>query len=333
MSPRILFPGCRSAVAALALAMVGTAAAAPQPAFEQVPGVYRHAIGELQVTALFDGVIHLPRQRLSAIEPERFGELLQRRFVPETSDGVQTAVNAYLVRTDKQLVLVDTGAAQCFGPSLGHVQENLRQAGQAPEQVDVVLLTHAHPDHLCGLLDGEGRPAYPNATVWLATEDADFWLDPASEAKVAESMRPMLQMARRAVAPYEATGRLRRFKTGDFKAGDTLPAGLTAVPSRGHTPGHTSYLFDGGKGERLLVWGDIVHFHAVQFVQPEASFEYDADRAQAIATRRALLKEVATKRWWVAGAHLPFPGLGHVGSDGAAYTWVPAEFSPVPDGR
>ncbi|MCD9032702.1 MBL fold metallo-hydrolase [Luteimonas sp. Y-2-2-4F] len=315
----------RSLALALALALAAPAAAAPPPA-QQVPGVQHRAIGPLRVTALFDGIVPLPRRQLQGIGAADADRLLARGFVPETADGLQTAVNAYLVHDGRRLTLVDAGTAGCFGEGLGQIPGNLRAAGYRPEDVDDVLLTHAHPDHICGLLDRDGRAVYPRATVWLSREDAAYWLDPASERDPAtpELFRPLFAMARDAVAPYRADGRLRLFGPGD-----ALPDGVAATPSHGHTPGHTSFVFEAGDA-RLLVWGDIVHYHAVQFATPEASFEADADRAQAIATRRELFARAADGGWWVAGAHLPFPGLGHVRREGAAYAWVPAEFSPLP---
>ncbi|WP_024891706.1 MBL fold metallo-hydrolase [Luteimonas huabeiensis] len=323
-SPRPLRPA-RPFVLAIALALAASAAAAPPPA-QQVPGVQHRAIGPLRVTALFDGIVPLPRQRLRGIDETDMARLQQRDFVPEAGDGVQTAVNAYLVHNGHRLTLVDTGTAGCFGDALGQVPDNLRAAGYRPEDVDDILLTHAHPDHICGLLDREGRAVYPRATVWLSREDADYWLDPATEraATTPEPLRPLLAMARRAVAPYRADARLRL-----FDAGDTLPGAATAASSHGHTPGHTGFLFEAGD-QRLLVWGDLVHYHAVQFARPEASFEADADRAQAIASRREQFARAADGGWWVAGAHLPFPGLGHVRREGAAYAWVPVEFAPLP---
>ena len=310
-------------VLALGTALSGCASPVADP-LQQVPGVYRQDIGPLRVTALFDGVVALPRSLLVGVAPERIASLLHQRYVPEDEKGLQTAVNAYLVHTGGRLVLVDTGTAQCFGSGLGQVLGNLRQAGYAPEAVDAVLITHAHPDHLCGLLDAQGRRAYPNAQVWLPRADAAYWLDPASEAGSSDMLRPLFGMARRAVAPYAAAGQLKRFGPGD-----ALPAGVAALPTPGHTVGHVSYLFDAGAQPPLLVWGDIVHYHAVQLAQPDAAFEADSDRAQAIASRRQLLARAVEQGWWVAGAHMPFPGLGHVRAEGGAYAWVPAEHAPL----
>ena len=301
-------------------------AEAPAPTAEQVPGVYRQQIGTLRVTALFDGTVALTRQELVGIDPARVTRLLDHQYVPEDPKGLQTAVNAYLVQRGKHLTLVDTGTAQCFGPGLGQVLANLRAAGYAPEQVDDILLTHAHPDHLCGLLDAQGAPAYPNATVWLSRADADYWLDPRSEAAAPKFLRFAFPLARKAVAPYAS--RLRRFGPGE-----ALPEGVIALDTHGHTPGHVSWLFDGGAGGKLLVWGDLVHFHAVQFAQPDASYEADSDRAAAIASRKQALAQATDAGWWVAGAHLPFPGLGHVRREGEAFAWVPGEFSPLPPAR
>ena len=246
--------------------------------------------------------------------------------MPQTPKGVQTAVNAYLVRSADGLVLVDAGTAACFGPSLGQVLGNLRAAGVRPEDVRHVLLTHAHPDHLCGLLTADGQVAYPNATVWLSAADAAYWLSTTTRDKMPEPMRPLFDMARQAVAPYQAAGRFKAFQPGD-----ALPAGAEPVDSAGHTPGHTSWLFRGAAGQSpLLVWGDIVHYHAVQFRQPGVSYEHDSDRRQAVAARKRVLAQAASQGWWVAGAHLPFPGIGHMRSEGrAGYAWVPAEFGPT----
>ncbi|WP_203321955.1 MBL fold metallo-hydrolase [Pseudoxanthomonas beigongshangi] len=322
LHPR-LFPLASFALLAT-LALPTGAQTAPA---RQVPGVYHQAIGDLHVTALFDGVVPLTRAELSGIDEAGKQALLSSRHVPESPHGLQTAVNAYLVQRGNVLTLVDAGTARCFGPGLGHVLENLRHAGYSPEQVDQVLITHAHPDHLCGLLDAQGREAFPNATVWLARADADYWLDPATETRTdtPAMYRPLFKMARDAVAPYRAAGRLHLFAQGE-----RLPAGVSGLDSRGHTPGHTSFLFEAGAGQQLLVWGDIVHYHAVQFARPDASFEADLDRGRAIASRRALMARTADAGWWLAGAHLPFPGLGHVRRDDDAFTWVPAEFSPLP---
>lgn len=320
-------PRIRALTAALLLAAVASPAFAttPHAPHGQVPGVYHQQIGTLQVTALFDGTVALGRQELVGIDAGKVTRLLDHRYVPEDGKGLQTAVNAYLVQQGNHLTLIDTGTATCFGPGLGQVLGNLRAAGYDPAEVDDVLLTHAHPDHLCGLLDAQDKIAYPNARVWLSAADAAYWLDPASEATAPQGVRFAFALARKAVAPYVARGELKR-----FAAGDALPAGITALDSHGHTIGHVSYRIDGGAGQQLLVWGDIVHFHAVQFAQPEASYEADSDRAAAIVSRRTMMAQAADQGWWVAGAHLPFPGLGHVRHEGDAFAWVPAEYAPLP---
>ncbi|WP_084544916.1 MBL fold metallo-hydrolase [Derxia gummosa] len=324
-----------AALTAVALAgtclFAGPAHAAPPAdaaSLAQAPGYYRQVIGSLRVTALFDGVVPLGRNLIVGMTPKQIDAQLFQRYVPETPAGMQTAVNAYLVEHDGRLTLVDAGTAKCFGDALGHVVENLRLAGFKPEQVDDILVTHAHPDHLCGVLDDKGAIAFPNATLWLPRADDAFVRDPEAEKHAPEAFKGIFGLARKVIEPWQTAGKLKL-----FGAGDALPAGVSLVASPGHTPGHSSYLFDGGKDAKLLVWGDVVHYHAVQFATPEASFEVDADRARAIDSRRKLMATATREGWWVAGAHLPFPGLGHVRGENKNYAWVPAEYSPLPAGK
>lgn len=207
------------------------------------------------------------------------------------------------------------------------VQSNLKASGYSPEQVDSVLLTHLHPDHACGLLTTDGKAAYPNATVYVPQTEADYWLSPETASQAPEASRGMFTMSQQSVAPYAAQQRLKRYSPDS-----QLFAGLSVVPSNGHTPGHSSYLLS-SKNQSLLVWGDIVHSHAVQFAKPEVVIEFDSDQAKAVETRKKLFAEAARDKLWVAGAHMPFPGIGHVRSEGSAYAWVPVEFGPIRSDR
>jgi glyoxylase-like metal-dependent hydrolase (beta-lactamase superfamily II) len=305
-------------LAALAIAMPLNARAAPESAGTQAPGFYRTTVGDFEVTALFDGHTQLAQNLLHGLAGDAVQRRLHEAFVPADAP-IQTAVNAYLVDTGRHRVLVDAGTAGCFGPALGKVRDNLRSAGYRPEEVDAVLITHLHGDHACGLAD-QGRAVYPDATVWVAKDEADYWLDEKTAAQAPEENRGAFRLARESVAPYAASGRLRTFIAGDAP----LP-GVAVVPSPGHTPGHSGYLFT-SQGRKLFIWGDIVHSHAVQFAHPEVSIDFDSDQKQAVATREKLLAEAARTRVLVAGMHLPFPGLGHVVNDERGYRWVPVEF-------
>ncbi len=311
-----------SGVIALAfLQFASTFAAPPAQMKSQVPGYYRMQLGAFDVTALYDGYIDLDTKLLKNTKPGEVQRLVARMF--QTMPAVQTAVNAYVVHTGSNLILVDAGAAKLFGPSLGFVLDNLRAAGYMPEQIDTVLLTHMHGDHINGLVTADGKAVFPNAEVRVAKAEADFWLSEEVAAKAPKDALAFFKMARDGAAPYRAANKLKTFE-GNVE----LLSGVKAIATPGHTPGHTSFMFS-SNGERLFVWGDIVHNYAVQFVNPGVAIEFDIDPKKAVATRRALMVEAAKERYWVAGMHLPFPGIGHLRKDGAIYNWVPVEFGPI----
>lgn len=316
-----------SSAAVFACALPASVSAAPVAKQQtQVPGFYRMALGDFEITALYDGYVDLDAALLKGASAEDIQGLLAEMFV-ESSKGMQTAVNAYLINTGSNLLLVDTGAAQCFGPTLGVVQKNLEAAGYRLDQVDTVLLTHLHPDHACGLLKTDGTAAYPNATVFVPKGEADYWLNADVMAKAPEASRGFFMMSQASVAPYATQDKLKVYGMGD-----TLVPGVSLVATPGHTPGHTSYLFS-SKAQSLLVWGDIVHSHAVQFSRPDVVIEFDVDSAQALETRKKVFADAARDRLWVAGAHMPFPGIGHVRNEGKGYAWVPAEYGPLRSDR
>ncbi|WP_371322881.1 MBL fold metallo-hydrolase [Dechloromonas sp. ZY10] len=309
---------------ALFAALLGGAAPlwaeAPQQK-TQVPGYYRLNLGQFEVTALYDGAIELDSKLLKNASEREKQQLLARQFVK--GPKVQTAVNAYLVNTGSKLILVDAGAAKLFGPSLGHIGDNLKAAGYSPEQVDVVLLTHLHGDHVNGLVTPDGQMAFPNAEIWSSKADSDFWLSEETAAQAPADFQAFFKMSRDAAAPYRAADKWHTY----INERELLP-GVFSVDTRGHTPGHASYRFVSG-GQRLLVLGDLVHNHAVQFPRPEVAIEFDTDPQQAVAARKRIFDLAARQKLMVAGMHLPFPGIGHVRREGSGYAWVPAEFAPL----
>ena len=306
------------ATAALMVFLPAAHAEAPK-AEHQVPGYYRVQLGQFEVTALYDGSIELDVKLLRNIGAGELQRLLSRMFVG--NPGMQTAVNAYLVNTGDHLVLVDAGAGKLFGPSLGHIVQNMKAAGYDPTQVDTILITHLHGDHMGGLNDANGEPVFPKARVLVPQADHDFWLSPEVADKAPSVLQPFFKMARDSAAPYLARGQWHTFTEASV-----LVPGIRAVRANGHTPGHTAFAVE-SEGQKLLVWGDLVHAHAVQFARPGVSIEFDIDQKLAIATRRGIMKKMADSASLVAGMHLPFPGIGHVRTDGKErYVWVPVEY-------
>jgi len=302
-----------------ALALAASAYGAAPQVKTQAPGFYRMMLGDFEVTALFDGVLDFsPKELLTNTTPAQVGELLHRSF---EGDKVLTSVNAYLINTGDKLVLIDTGAGETFGPGLNKLQSNLKSAGYQPEQVDMVLITHMHPDHLGGLFL-EGKRMFPNAIVYAGKADAAYWLDEAEMNKVPTEKQKFFHDAQSNMNPY--------VRAGQFKPilGDTqLAPGIRAVEAHGHTPGHTIYAVE-SKGQKLMVWGDLIHVAAVQFPEPQVTITFDVDSKLAAVQRKKAYVEAAKERYLVASAHLPFPGLGHLRAARKGYEWVPVDYLP-----
>jgi glyoxylase-like metal-dependent hydrolase (beta-lactamase superfamily II) len=201
-----------------------------------------------------------------------------------------------------------------FGPSLGRLAGNRAALGVKPADIDTVLVTHLHPDHVGGLVDAGGQAVFPNAELVVHAVESAYWSDPAVLAAAPEGQeKQAVRLSLATIAAY-------RDRTRSVTGGEVL-GGVTAVPAPGHTPGHTGWLIASG-GDGLLVWGDIVHLPGLQFARPDAGMAFDVDGALAIATRRRILDMAATDRLCVAGMHMDFPGFGHVVRAGSGYAFI-----------
>lgn len=287
----------------------------------QAPGFYRMMLGDFEITALSDGTHPFPIDTvMTHIVPDRIALDLSSA---ELVQPVQGSINAFLINTGSKLILVDAGAGVLYGDCCGRLLDNLRAAGYGPEQVDEVLLTHLHKDHAGGIL-AQGKAAFPNAVLRLSRPEADYWLTPASKAAAPDFLASFFDAAIAAVAPYRAAGRFLPY--AGFGA---LEPGITALAAPGHTPGHAIYLIE-SRGQKLLLWGDIVHVSAIQFPDPDATVKYDSSEADAQATRKALMQRAAREHLLVGAAHIAFPGLGHVRARGDGWEWLPLNYDARP---
>lgn len=312
----------KTMLAALLAAAIGAApafAAAPMVK-TPAPGFFRMMLGDFEITALNDGTVDLPVDKLlTNTTPAAVDQALA---AVHQKSPLETSVNAYLINTGSKLVLVDTGAAALFGPTLGKLLANLKAAGYRPEQVDEVYLTHMHADHVGGLVVGD-KPAFPNAVVRADKREADQWLSKANMDKAQGEGKDTYKGAMHSVNPYAQAGRFKTFE-GDVE----LVPGVTAHPAPGHTPGHTTYLVE-SRGQKLLLIGDLIHVAAVQFATPSVTIGFDSDSKSAAAARKKQFSDAARSGEMLGGAHLQFPGLGYLRAEGKGYRWIPVNYTQM----
>jgi len=282
----------------------------------QPNGIHHLAIGEIVVSALNDGVHQVSFDDLVADDHPACVEahLGEHRAAPPW-----LTINCFLLRCGGKLALIDAG----FGPKtpfVGGLLRNLSATGAITEDIDLILMTHMHPDHESGLLDPDGKAIFPNAELVLHEKELAYWRDEAAMASASEEAKGDFILARKALSAYG--DRLRTARE------DEVLPGVRAMPTPGHTPGHTAWLIESA-GDALLVWGDIIHFPGIQFAFPGSSVAFDIDRAAAVAARNKVLQFAAQERIRVGGIHLDFPAFGHVAPSGSGYRFVPEIWWPL----
>ena len=308
-----------AALAGLVAGPNGALAAAPQH-HDQQPGFYRLKVGDLEVTALYDGTGVFDPHWLNGTKATMDGVVKGLQEDPHMLDVVDSG---FLVNTGKQLILVDVGAGTWWGGgALGRLEGSLRSAGYTPEEINIVLVTHLHSDHVGGLTTQDGKRVFPNADVYVAKAESDFWLSSEIAAKAPKDAEPFFQSAQAIAAPY-----IRAGKWHTFSGSESIVDGMQLVPLAGHTPGHTGYEFS-SKGQQILFCGDIVHAQRVQLQHPEVTAIFDIDQTAAAATRNQLLPRLARENVLIATPHASlFPPLGRLRKDGSAFSWVPVVFT------
>lgn len=286
----------------------------------QVAGYYRQKVGDVIVTAIYDGYINLSPSLFHGLCEEDIKAIIDRHYPMQTQEGIATAVTTYLVDNGTDIILINTGGGNNSGQTMGIILENLSLAGYSCEAITAVLLTHMHFDHICGLTNKKGVETFPNATVYVSEVESNFWLNPENAKTAPEENRVFFEMAHNAILPYKNKGKLRTFNSNT-----QILDNIQAMATPGHTPGHTSFLINSGN-DKMLLWGDIVHSHALQFIHPEITNDFDSDQVQAAITRGIIFQKVAEENLLIGGDHLPFPGFGYLKKAEKGYSWLPVEY-------
>jgi glyoxylase-like metal-dependent hydrolase (beta-lactamase superfamily II) len=328
LNRRQLLAGAAAAGAATALTPFGAlpARAAVPPAGAQAPGFYRYKVGAYECTSINDGaftravdnfVSNLPKaEALAAADAA---------YMPEGK--VTVPLNPQLINTGGKLVLIDCGLGiGNIGPSKGangRTLQNLAAAGVDPKSIDVVLLSHLHPDHTNGIRALDGSMAFPNAEIMVPAKDWEFWMsdENAAKAQSNEMMKNYFANVKKTFAGIES-------KVTRYDWGKEVAPGITSIAAPGHTPGHTAFAVASGSS-KVLIQSDVTNIPEFFLRNPDWHVAYDVDPDLAQATRHKFYDMAAAEKALVVGFHFNFPSIGHVEKDGAKYRLVPIAWNPV----
>lgn len=292
------------------LALTAAAIIAPRTGF----AAERVSLGDAELVTLSDGNLSLPAEFVFGPAPQDALAELAPRLGIDLAAPLTPPCNVTLLRSGDRLVLFDCGAGPAFQASAGRLIDALDAEGVAPDDITDVIFTHAHPDHLWGVLDDFDEPLFLNASHKMGRAERDYWMDPDTLQTIGEARASFAAGASRRIEAI--AGMLETFEHG----AEVAP-GVTAVSTPGHTPGHTSFAVSAGD-TTVMVIGDAVANDHVAMARPQWPSGADQDLETGAATRARLLDQLATDRMLAVGFHMAGGGLGRVDRSGDGYTFV-----------
>lgn len=292
----------------------GTASAKAPMLGALKPSVYRFTLGKFEVTTFSDGIRTL--DNIGALfgkeaDDAEMSALLGEHFL---SASARLGFTPTLVNTGNELVLFDTGLGAGARPAMGTLASQLAASGVTPDLIDIVVLTHMHPDHIGGLME-DGSPAFPNARYITGSTEYNFWSD---ESRMTGPTERVAKLVAGNVTPLAE-------KMSFIKGGDSVVSGIEAVEAFGHTPGHMTYHLE-SEGRRLMLTADTANHYVLSLLRPEWPFQFDGDKTAAGAARRNLFGMIAADRIPFVGYHMPFPSVGFVETVEDGFRYVPSSY-------
>ena len=280
----------------------------------QSPYFHRFNLGNAEVTVVSDGPLPLgnPKGTFTGAPDEEIRRMLSDNFL--SPDNIVLEQNSPVVNTGDKLIVFDTGmgTSQLFGPTTGRQQKSMMEAGIKPEDIDAVVLSHAHVDHIGGIVDANGKVLFPNAQFYIAQSDFDYWTD---EGKMGSPLKDFVVHARKNLLPV-------RDRLVFYKDGQEFLPGVQAMAAPGHTVGHHMFMISSGD-KSFAFLGDLTHHQILLMEKPRMEFSYDTDPKQAAESRVKMLTMLAANKIPVMSYHYPWPGYGHVAKAGEGFHYYP----------
>ena len=322
LTRRHLLAGAAAIGAVAASPLAAVHAAAPTLG-KQAPGFYRYKVGTYECTSIHDGARSFPMPDTFVRNVPKAEALAAAEAAYMPKGMVTVPFNPQIINTGSKLVLIDTGYGPGIGPTVGLLPAHMAAAGIDPKAIDVVILSHLHPDHINGVRTADGTPAFPNAEVMVPTQDWAFWMNEENfnKAQSDPMMKAYFENVRKVLTPFAS-------KVTKYDWGKEVAPGITTIDTHGHTPGHTSFVVASGS-DKVLIQSDVTNIPEMFLRNPDWHVMFDVDPVQAAQTRHKFYDMAAAEKALVVGFHFSFPSLGYVEKDGAKYRLVPIAWNPA----